>query len=173
MCGNCHDSTCAVAHHYIVGYVDRYLLACDGVDGCQSLDLHACLVLDKLCSLELALLCTLCLVIVQCCDISDAVAVLLDNGVLGCDYHESNTVECVGTGGVDAELLVLLLYLEINECACGLAYPVLLLELYVGQIVYGLKSLKELVGVLGDTEVPYLLGLLNDIAVAYVTLAAL
>ncbi len=173
MCRYCHDSTCTVTHHYIVGYVDRYLFAGHRIYCCKSFDLDSCLVLYKLCPLELALLCTFSLVIVKCLYVCYGITVLLDDRMLRSNDHEGYTIECVRTCGVYPQLLILLLYPEVHECTCGLAYPVLLLELYVGKVINLFKSLKELVCVLCDTEVPYFLCLLDYIAVAYVTFAAL
>ena len=174
MCRHCHNGTGAVAHHHIVGDVDGNLLAGDGVDAGESLDFHAGLVLDQLCPLELALLGALCLIGIQIGDVGDAVPILLDDGVLRCDDHKGHAVQGVRTGGIDAQLLVCVFFHgEVHECAGRLADPVLLLKLDVGQIVHLFQSLKQLVCVLGDAQIPDLLGLLHDFAVADVALTAL
>ena len=67
-----------------VNYLPNIRLQQDGngIYSRQTVDLHACLVLDKLCALELALFGALRLVCVQSVYIGNIGAVLLDNGVL-------------------------------------------------------------------------------------------
>ena len=71
----------AVSHHYIVGDEDRDLLAVDGVDRLESLDLKAGLILDQLCSLKLGLLGALVSVSVDGVHIGNAVLILVDHGM--------------------------------------------------------------------------------------------
>ena len=52
MGGDGHDSAGAVAHHNVVGNIYRDLLAVDGVDGGEAVELDARLILDKLSSLK-------------------------------------------------------------------------------------------------------------------------
>ncbi len=93
--------------------------------------------------------------------------------MLGSDYHKGYAVKGIGTCGVDAELLAVFLNGKVHKRARGLAYPVFLLEADIGQIINLVKTLQKLFGVLCNAEIPYLLGFLDDIAVAYIALAAL
>ena len=173
MCRHGHDRAGAVAHHDIIGNVNRDLLAGQRIDRGQAVDLHAGLILDQLRALEFGLFRALRLVSIQLRDVCDLTAVLFDQRMLRRHDHEGHAVQRIRAGGVDPELLILLLDPEIDECARGLADPVLLLELDVRQIVNGLQPLQQLVCILGDAEIPDLLGLLDDLAVADVALAAL
>ena len=141
MSRNRHYSARAVSHHYIVGNVYRNFLAGNGVYACKTVYLDTRLVLDKLCSFEFALLAALRLVSVKVGNVLYGISILFYYGMLGSDNHKGNAVERVGTGRVDAELLAVFLDGEVDESACRLAYPVLLLELYVRQIVDRFKSL--------------------------------
>ena len=138
---NRHYSARAVSHHYIVGNVYRNFLAGNGVYTGKTVYLYARLVLDKLCSFKFALLTAFSLVSVKIGNVLYRIPVLLDYRVFGSNNHECYAVERVGTGRVDAELLAVFLDGEVYESACRLAYPVLLLELYVRQIVDRFKSL--------------------------------
>lgn len=89
------------------------------------------------------------------------------------DYHECNAVKCVRTCSIDLELLVLLFDLEVYKCTCRLAYPVLLLEFDIRQIVNFFKSLKKLVSVFCDPQIPYFFSFLNYFAVANIAVTAL
>ena len=62
---------------------------------------------------------------------------------------------------------------EVYERAFGFADPVYLLLLDVGEIIDLFKTGKQLIGVFGDTQIPNVLGFLNDIAMADIALAAL
>ena len=138
---NRHYSARAVSHHYIVGNVYRNFLAGNGVYAGKTVYLYARLVLDKLCSFKLALFTALRLVSVKVGNVLYRIPVLFYYGMLGSDNHKCYAVERVGTGRVDAELLAVFLDGEVYESACRLAYPVLLLELYVRQIIDRFKSL--------------------------------
>ena len=118
MCRNSHDSSCTVTHHYIVGYIYRYLLACNGINSGKTFDLHACLILYKLSSLELALFCALCLIVVKSLYICDRIAVFLNDRVLRSNYHKGYAIESIRTCGIDPELFVLFLDLEVNKRTC-------------------------------------------------------
>ena len=93
--------------------------------------------------------------------------------MLRSDYHECYAIESVRTCGINSELLVLLFYLKVYERTCRLAYPVLLLEFDVRQVVDLFKTLKELVSVLSDSQIPNFLCFLNYFAVANVAMTAL
>ena len=55
--------------------------------------------------------------------------------MLGRHYHECDAEHGVGSRRVNAELFVGAFQREVNESALGAAYPVLLLELYVREVV--------------------------------------
>ena len=170
---NGHDGTRTVAHHDVVGDVDGDLLAVDGVDALQTLQADTGLILDQLGALELGLLGAFSLVSLHLGHVLDAILHLLDDGMLGSDDHEGHAEEGIGAGGVDAEGLVGVRQTEVDEGAAGLTDPVDLLHLDVGQVVHAVQALQELVGVLGNAEVPHVLGLLDDVGVADIALTAL
>ena len=173
MGGDGHDSAGAVAHHNVVGNIYRDLLAVDGVDGGEAVELDARLILDKLSSLKCRFLGADVSVVDDCVHVAYHRGVFIYQRMLGSHDHEGDAEEGVGSGRVYLELLVGILYLEFNERTGGFAYPVLLLELDIRQIVDVLEPLKELVGVGGDAQIPNVLGLLDYLAVADVALAAL
>ena len=173
MGGDGHDGTRTVAHHDVVGDVDGDLLAVDGVDAAETLQADTRLILDQLGALKLGLLGALGLVGLHLGHVLDAILHLLDDGMLGSDDHEGHAEEGVGSCGVDAEGLVGVGEAEVDEGTAGLTDPVDLLHLDVGEVVHALQALEELVGVLGDAEVPHVLGLLDDVGVADIALTAL
>ena len=173
VCGNCHNSARTVAHHNVVGNVDRDLLARNGVDGGKTLDANTGLFLNELSALELGLFCALLAVSVECFDVGDLISVCLDDGMLGRDDHKGYAKERIGACCINTELFVDLLEREIDERAGGFADPVDLLLLYVGEIVDLLKSLQKLVCILGDAQIPNGFGLLHDGTVADIAFAAL
>ena len=93
--------------------------------------------------------------------------------MLGRDDHEGHAVERIGARGVHTQFLAVFLDLEIDERAGRLADPVLLLQLDIRQVVDLVQPCKQLVGIFGDAEIPDLLGLLHDLAVADVAMTAL
>ena len=77
--------------------------------------------------------------------------------------HKGHAEKCVGTCCINCKKLVCILEGKLYKCACGLTDPVLLLHLDIGKIINSIKALEELIGILCDTEIPNVLGLLNDI----------
>ena len=173
MCRNRHNCAGAVAHHDIVRDVNRDFLAGQRVHCGQAVDLHAGLVLDKLRALEFGFLRAFRLISIQRVNVLNLIAVLFDHRMLRRHDHKGHAVKRIRTCGIDTELLILLSDLEIDECTGGFADPVLLLELDVRQIVNGLQPLQQLVSILCDAEIPDLLGLLDNLTVADIALAAL
>ena len=171
--GDGHNGARAVAHHDVVGDVDGDLLTVDGVDARKTLEAHAGLILDQLGALELGLLGALHLISLHLGHVLDAILHLLNDGMLGSDDHEGHTEEGVGAGGVDAEGLVGIRQTEVDEGTAGLTDPVDLLHLDIGEVVDVLQTLQELVGILGNAEIPDVLRLLDDVGVADVALTAL
>ena len=169
-----HDGAGAVTHHDVVRHEDGDFLAVDGVDRGQAVDLDAGLVLDELGPLELGLLRALFAVRFDGVHVADAVGILIDHRMLGSHDHEGDAEERVGTGRVDAERLIVgALDREVDERAGGLADPVDLLGADVRQVVDFVETFEQLVGILRDAQVPDVLGLLDDVRVADVALAAL
>ena len=171
--GNCHDRARAVSHHYIVGDEDRDLLAVDGVDRLESLDLKTGLILDQLRSLKLGLLGALVSVSVDGVHIGNAVLILVDHRMLGSHDHESHAEKRIGTGRIDLKFLIDAVDCEIHKSAGGFADPVNLLLLDSLGILHCVKAFQELVGVFGDLKIPDILGKLDDVGMADVALAAL
>ena len=173
MCRNCHDSACTVAHHNVVRDINGDLLAVYGVNCCKALDANACLILNKLSTLEFCLLCAFCSVSLNLIHIGNGCCVLIEDGMLGSNNHKCYAEECIGTGCIYGELFVSFLNGEVYESTCGLTDPVYLLHFNIGKVIYLLEALKELIGILCDAEVPYVLGLLDNIAMADIALTAL
>ena len=158
MCRNSHNCACTVAHHNIVGNVNRNLLAVNGVDSRKTVYLNACLVLDKLCSLKLGLFGAFFSVACNLVHIGNAIGILINHRMLGSHNHECNAEKSIGTSSINLELLVIRTFnVEINESTRRLAYPVSLLKLYVREIVNLIKSFKEFVGILCYTKIPNIL----------------
>ena len=170
---NGHDRAGTVAHHNIVRDIDRDLLAGQRIDGSQAFDLDTGLILDELCTLKLGFLRAFRLIGIECVDIRDRIAVFLDHRMLRCHDHEGDAVEGIRARGIDAELFILLLDLEVYESAGRFADPVLLLELDIREIIDGFEAFEQLIRILGNAEIPDLFGLLNDITVADIALTAL
>ena len=93
--------------------------------------------------------------------------------MLGRDNHEGNAKERIGASGVDAQRIVRAGHAEVDERTAGFTDPVDLLLLDVGQVVYLVQTLKQLVSVLGDAQIPDVLGLLDDIRLTDIALTAL
>ena len=168
-----HDRAGAVAHHDIVRDEDRDGLAVHGIDCFQAFDLQTGLVFHKLGPLKLGLLCAFVAVTLDRVHVGDTVSVLVDQRMLGCHDHKGHAEKGVGTGRVDLQLLIDTLERKVDKGAGGLADPVDLLHADVLGIIHCVESGQELVGILGDLQIPDILGKLDDIAVADVALAAL
>ena len=171
--GNGHDGTGTVAHHDIVSHEDGNFFACHRVDGLHAFDLKTCLFLDQLGPFKLGLFGAGFAVFIDLIHICDAVGILVDQRMLGSHDHEGHAEEGIGPGGIDPDLLIGICDGEVYESACGTADPVDLLELDVFGIVHIVEAVKELVRIFGNAQIPYVLGKLDDIAVADVALAAL
>ena len=172
--GNSHYGSGPVAHHNIVGNVYRYLLAGERIYRRQPRKADAGLILDKLCTLEFGLFGAFGAVSLDLVHIGDLGCVLIYHRMLGRHDHKCHAEERVGTRGVYAQLFIGLSgNTEVDERTLGFAYPVDLLLLYVGQIIDLIESFKQTVRVLRYAQIPYVLGLLHNVAVADIALAAL
>ena len=171
--GHGHDGAGAVAHHHVVRDEDGDLLVVHGVHGGEALQPDAGLVLDQLGPLELGLLGALGPVGLHLGPVLDPVLVLVEEGMLGGHDHEGDAVEGVAAGGVDLQRFGHALNGEVHEGARGLADPLDLLLLDGVGVVHRIEAGEKPVRVLGDLQVPHVLGKLYDVAVAHVALAAL
>ena len=93
--------------------------------------------------------------------------------MLGSHYHKGNSEESIGPCGVDPELFVCIFNGKIDECARRFADPVFLLQNDIGQEIDLFEPFEELIGILCDPEIPYILGFLDYLAVANIAVAAL
>ena len=171
--GHGHDGSGAVAHHDIVGNKDGHHLAGQRVHGGQALDLEAGLFLGQLGALEFGFLGAHIAVRFDIRHIGDLAGVLIDERMLGRHDHEGHAEQGVGPGGVNFHGFVRLVQRELDERAGRFSDPVDLLLLDVFGIIHMLQAFQQLVGVLGDAQIPHILGQLHHVAVADVALAAL
>jgi len=138
-----HSHYCAraVAHHYVVGNINRYFPAVYGVYRGKAVNSDARLILDELSALKLCLFTAFCAVIDYRIHIADFILILVDYRVLRSNYHKCNAEESVGPSCVYPKLFGNIFKREIDERAAALAYPMLLLSLDVGEIVNVLETL--------------------------------
>ena len=166
MCRHCHNGTGTVAHQHVIRDPDRDLLAIDGIDRAKSVDLHARLILGKLRTLKVRLLgckLTICDHLIPVLDLS---LILVDQRMLRRDNHVGRTEQGIGTRRINAELILLACKGEIYLGALGLSDPVLLGNLYLFNIINRVKTLDQLLSILGDLEHPLALYLTDDFASA-------
>ena len=107
MSRNRHDGARAVAHHYIVRDIDGNLLAVNGIYTGQTFYPDAGLLFYKLCAFKLSLLRALLPVGLNGIHIGDSVGILVYHRMLRRHYHEGYAVECIRTGRVDTQFLVI------------------------------------------------------------------
>ena len=173
MSRNGHDCAGTVAHHDIVGNKDGNLLSVNGVDCRKAVKANAGFVLDKLSPFKFGLFGAFSPVSFNCVKIFDAVFILIEERMLRSHNHERYAEKSVRTGGVNPEAFVNILKLEDNERTGRFSNPVFLLKANIGKKVNMVKTLKQLIGIFRYAKIPDVLGLLNNFAVADVTLAAL
>ena len=154
MGGNRHNGARAVAHHDIVGDENRDLLAVDGVNRGETVELDARLVLDELSPLELGLFTAFGAVFFDLVHIRDALGIFIDERMLGSHDHKGDSEKGVGAGGVYAHGLISSREGEVDERAGRAAYPILLLSLDIGGEIDVLEPVEELVGVFGYAQKP-------------------
>ena len=147
---HCHDCSGSVGHQNIIGNPDRNLLAVDRIDGGQTFDLHAGLLLGKLCSLKIRLLGCLVAVCRNHIPVFQFILVFVDDRMLRGYNHVSNTEQCIAAGRVYTKLILLALDGEIHLGALGFADPVLLGYLDALNIIYMIQSLDQLLGIIGN-----------------------
>ena len=173
VCGNSHDGARSVAHHNIVGDIDRYLGSGDGIYRADTVETNARLVLDELRTLKLGLFRTFLAVCADLVHIGNAVGMTVDDWMLGRNYHKGNAEQRIRTGGIDAQTLIKSGKCEIDKRSGRASYPVLLLHTDICGVIDVLKTVEQLIGICGYAQIPHILGALNDLAVAYIALAAL
>ena len=173
MCRNCHDRACTVAHHDIVCNKDRDLLAIDRIDCRQPVNADTGLLLDKLCTLKLGLLCADIAICLNLTKVLNLILILINQRMLRRDNHKGNAIKGIRSGRVNAKLLIQSVYLEVYKCTGRLSDPVDLLLLDICRIIYRIQPLEQFVCILCNTQIPYILRPLYDITVADVTFSAL
>ena len=171
--GHGHDGAGAVTHHHIVGDENRHLPAGEGIHATQTLNAQAGLVLHQLGALELGLLGALLAIGADGVHVGDPAGILVNEGMLGRHDHEGHAEEGIRPCGVDFQAFISPGNREAHERAGGLADPVDLLLLDVLGIIHGFQPLQQFVGILGNPQIPHVLGQLHHVAVADVALAAL
>ena len=88
---HCHDRSGSVGHQNIIGNPDRNLLAVDRIDRGQTFDLHACLLLGKLCTLKIRFLRSRLAVCHNFIPVFDLALVLIDDRMFRGYNHVSNS----------------------------------------------------------------------------------
>ena len=124
-------------------------------------------------TLEFRLLCALRTVIDDSIEVFDLGLILVEQRMLRRHDHERHAEERVGTGRVNAQRFFGVLHGEVDKSAGGFADPVFLLKADVRQIIDSVEPFEQLVGILRDPQIPNVLTLLDDVAVADITFAAL
>ncbi len=163
--GHGHDSAGAVAYKDVVGDEDGYLSAVHRVDGCNTHELYARLLLGNLGALEVGLSGRLGLILTDLVHIAELIGPLLYIGVLWGDDHICGPIQGVGPGGVYPELIPGG-GIEVHLRAGGSAYPVLLLEPDPLGIVHLVQVVYQPLGVLGDLQHPLRFDLVHHLAAA-------
>ena len=173
VCRYRHDGTGTISHHYIVCNIDRDLLAIYRIHTLKALNAYTGFLFYKLGSLKLCFLRTLFTVCLDGIHVGNAVCIFVDQRMLWCDNHKGYTEQGIWSGGIDLQCLINSVNCKVHECTCRFPDPVYLLLLDVSRIVNVLQSLKKLVRILGDSQIPDILGLLDNVAVADVTFSTL
>ena len=156
-----HDGAGAVSSQNVVGNENGDLLAVDGVDAHNAVQLHAGLVLVQLGTLQVRLGGGGGLVGLDRIGVIQPVHPLGDQGVLGGQDHIGGAEQGVGPGGVHQDL-VAQGGLEFHLRAMAAADPVGLLGLDPVDEVHILQIINEPVSVLGDTQHPLALFLADN-----------
>ena len=151
VCRYCHDSSGTITHHYIVCNEDRDLLAVDRIDCLQALNLHTGLVFYQLGTLKLGLLRTLSTICLDSVHIGNTVCVFVNERMLRSHNHERHTEQGIRSGGIDLQLLIDAVYLEIYECTGRFTDPVYLLLFYISRIIYMIQTFQQFVCILGNS----------------------
>ena len=150
---HCHDCAGAVGGKHIVGDENGNMLAVDGIDGINALQLYAGFILHQLGTLKVGLpgcLGNICLYLIV---VGDLLCPFLHIGMLRRNDHIGCTEQGVGTGGIDPELMPLRGF-KIHLCAGGTTDPVSLLGLDALDVVHILQTVQQLLGILGDSQHP-------------------
>jgi len=168
---NGHDRAGAVGDEHIVGNEDRDQLAVDRVDRLDALELDAGLILGQLGALKVALLGSGLAVGDDIVPIFDAVLHRVDRGMLRSDDHVRRAEERIGAGGIHAQLHIGISDGEVDLRALAAADPVALLGLDLLDEVDVVKTVEQLLAVLGDLEHPLALDAADDLRAAALTLA--
>ena len=147
---HCHDRSGSVGHQNIVGNPDRNLLAIDRINRSQTLDLHAGLLLGKLCTLKIRLLGCLVTICRNHIPVFQFILVFINDRMLRGYNHVSNTEQCVTAGRVYTKLILLALDGEIHLGTLGFTDPVLLGYLDALNVVHMIQSLDQFLSIIGN-----------------------
>ncbi|OPZ59574.1 MAG: hypothetical protein BWY87_00937 [Deltaproteobacteria bacterium ADurb.Bin510] len=167
-----HDRAGAVVVEHEVGRKDRHLEAGDRIEAVLA-GKDALLLVAVGSAGDLVVLQSLGHELVDGGFLFGALGQLLDQRVFGRDAHEGRAEERVGAGGEDLDFLVAIFELEADQRAFAAADPVLL----HGQHAFGpavlelLDVVEQFLGVGRDLEVPLVVLLQDDLAVAAPALA--
>ena len=167
-----HDRTGAVAHEYVVGGPDRNGPAGRRIDGAQTFQLDAGLLLRQFRTLKVGFLGCGFAVGVNFRKIFDAVRVFVDERMLRRDDHIGGAEDGIRPRGIDAELIIGVLNGEIHFRTGRAADPVLLRDFDAFDVVHAVQSVDQLVGIGRDLQHPLGLHPADDFAAAALASAA-
>ena len=122
-----HNRPRTVAHHHVIGNVNRNFLAVYGIHGNHTVKTHACFVFHQLCALKFCLFRAFGAVTFHRVHIGDFVFIFINNRMLGRHNHKGHAEQSIGARGVNAQGFGNILQREIHESTAGLANPVDLL----------------------------------------------
>ena len=173
VCRHSHNCAGPISHHYIVGNIDRDFLSIYGIYSGKPPDAHPGFILVQLGAFKLRFLCTQLPIRFDLLHIGDLVSVCIDDRVFRCHDHKGDTKKRIRPRRVHRQLLLCAGNGKIHKSTGGLANPVDLLLLDTGQIIHFLQPLQQFVGVLGDPQIPHVLGFLHHFAVTNIAPAPL
>ena len=143
-----HDGACAVAHQYIIGNINGNLLAVYRIHRRHAVDTHTGLFLGKLRPFKIGFSGGLLSVSADLVPILQLVLIFVNDGMLRGYHHVGRPEQGIAAGGVNAQLILLILNGKVHLRAHGLADPILLGHLDTLHIVHRVKPLDQLVRIL-------------------------
>ncbi len=161
-----HNGPRPVGHEHIVGNPDGNLLPVHRIGGGEAVNLHACLVLCQLRTLEVGFFRRLLPVSHKGVIVFNLVFVSLNQRMLRGNYHIGGAEKRIRPGGVDTELLLLPCEGEIHFRTLGLADPVLLGYFDSFNVVNRVQALEQLIRVFRDLQHPLALYLADHLGTA-------
>ena len=169
---NSHDCARAVGHQNVVAQPNRNFLTGHGVDGADTLQLHAGLILRQLGALKVTLLRGLRTVRHARVVVGDLVLQLVNQRMLRGQDHVRRTEERIRARGENAHLLARHGQGKIHFRADTAANPVALLHLHLVDEVHRVQAVEQLLGIGGNLQHPLLLDLADDLRAAALAHAA-